>query len=283
LQTFVAPVAAGPGATKWFADFSWSYLNTALGKYAIGLAVLGFLWSIIQRRSFGIVLALWTVALFFFANIGVLGLPGANFINNTSVAISLFIPLALLGGYLLGWVALGWANLTPARWQPIYWTGVVLLSSMLAFFSARALLPILNPGTILIRQADLPALEWMDENLLKNETVLINPFLWGYNLYAGNDGGYWISPLAGLNTLPPAVLYNFDFTGENTKRITANVQKANELAANPEALHQFLLETGIRYIFIGARGGVLSPITLLNSPLFKNLYNLDGAYLFEVN
>ena len=28
-------------------------------------------------------------------------------------------------------------------------------------------------------------------------TVLINPFTWGYGLYAGNDGGFWISPLAG--------------------------------------------------------------------------------------
>jgi hypothetical protein len=123
----------------------------------------------------------------------------------------------------------------------------------------------------------------MDENLPKNDTVLINPFLWGYNLYAGNDGGYWITPLAGLNTLPPAVLYNFDFSGTNTERITTNTQKAYELASKPEALHQLMFETGIRYIYIGARGGVLSPKALLNSPLFTVRYHQDGAYLFEVN
>jgi hypothetical protein len=282
LKSFILPMTADRGITKAFSDFSWSYLIAALGKYAIGLSGLGFLWSIIQRRTFGIVIALWVVIMFAIANLSVLGLPGGNFINNTSVAITLFMPIALLGGYPLGWVVDGWGTLVPVRWKPAFWGAIALGSAAMALVGARFLLPILNPGTNLIRLADLPAIEWVNKYIPPDATMLINPFLWGYGVYAGNDGGYWISPLAGRNTLPPAVLYNYDFSRINARRITTNSQKALELAADPEILHAFLIEQGIHYVYVGVRGGALSPKSLKSSPLFELLYENQGAYVFEV-
>jgi hypothetical protein len=282
LKSFVIPVAVAPGATRLFSDFSWSYLNTALGKYALGLAGLGLIWSIVQRRSFGLIMVLWVAILFFLANLGALGLPGANLINNTSVAIALFIPTALLSGYLLGWVVDGWEGWIPARWKSFYWATIGMTGVALALVSARSLLPILNPGTILSRQADLPAIEWVAENIPADETILINPFLWGYGLYAGSDGGYWISPLAGRKTFPPAALYNYDFNSDNPQRISANTQKIIDLAADPSALHSFLVDQGIGYVFSGVRGGPISPYLLTTSPLFEQVYNEAGVTVFKV-
>jgi hypothetical protein len=282
ITSFVLPMTADRSITKAFSDFSWSYLIAALGKYAIGLAGIGLFWSIVQRRAFGIVMLLWVIFMFAIANISVLGLPGGNFINNTSVAITLFMPMALLSGYPLGWAADGWAVLIPVRWKPAYWAFIALTGAILAVVGARFLIPILNPGTNLIRQADLPAMEWVNKNIPKGATLLINPFLWGYGVYAGNDGGYWISPLAGRNTLPPAALYNYDFTRINARRITANSQKVMDLAADPEALHTFLVQQGIQYVYSGVRGGALSPKALKASPLFGLLYENQGAFVFEV-
>jgi hypothetical protein len=282
LQSFVIPVAIAPGATKPFSDFSWSYLNTALGKYALGLASLGLLWSIIQRRTFGLIMVLWVALMFLFANLGALGLPGANMVNNTSVAITLFLPIALLSGYLLGWVVEGWTEWLPPHWKPVYWGAVSLAGLGLALVSARYLLPILNPGTILTRQADLPAIQWVAENIPADKTILINPFLWGYGLYAGSDGGYWISPLAERKTFPPAALYNYDFDSDNPANISNNAQRVINYAADPTALHSFLIDQNIQYVFSGVRGGPLSPKLLKASPLFKLLYESEGVTIFKV-
>lgn len=282
VRTFVLPVASFPGTSVAFSDFAWSYLTTALGKYALGLAGLGFLWSLVQRKTIGIVMALWVALMFFIANLGVFGLPGGSLVNNTSVAISLFMPTALLGGYILGWSVDGWAGAIPHRWVPAYWGGVGLACIALAILGARALLPILNPGTLLVREADLPAIDWVEQNIPEGETILINPFVWGWGVYAGSDGGYWITPLTGRATLPPPAIYNYDFTRAIAEGISQRAQTATELATKPEALHDFLNEQAIRYVFIGVRGGPLSAKALNESPLFERLYAQDGASIFKV-
>lgn len=282
LRTFVQPVASVRGTARAFADFSWSYLNTALGKYVLALAGLGLLWSFVQKRWFGLVLVIWVALMFFLANLGVFHLPGANMINNTSVAITLFIPAAILSGYLLGWVVEGWEKLVPAAWKPSYWAVICLVSMTLSFLGALALMPILNPATLLIRQADLPAIGWIKENIPEDETILINPFLWGYGLYAGSDGGYWISPLAERNTMPPAALYNYDFSGDEGRQISADTQKILELAADPGQLHAFLLKKNIRFVYTGVRGGPLSPASLSDSLQFEQIYSKDGVSIFAV-
>ena len=282
LRTYVLPVGQATGSKTPFSDFSWRYLNTAFGYYAMGLAGLGLIWSIIQKRTLGIVMVLWIIIMFLMANLGVWQLPGASFINNTSVAISLFIPIALLGGYLLGWTVAGWEVFIPSRWKSAYWTAIGLAGLTLMVFSARSLLPILNAGTILARQADLPAIKWVDENLPDDAKFLINPFLWGYGLYAGNDGGYWISPLAGRYTLPPPVLYGNDFTDNRGASIVAQTKQAISLVSEPKALHDFLLENGIHYVYCGVRGGIISPKLLIESNLFDLLYDQSGVKIFEV-
>ena len=281
LRSFVVPIARDTGTGIAFSDFSWSYLNTALGKYALGLAGLGFLWSLVQRKTFGLVLVIWSAGMFLLANLGYFHLPGASFINNTSVAIMLFMPIAVLGGYILGWVMDGWSTWVPNLWKPAYWGAISLAAIALAFISARALLPILNSGTLLIRQADLPAIQWITDHTPPDAKFIINPFLWGYGIYAGNDGGYWIMPLTGRITLPPPALYGYDFTG-TAKQISDNARRMQELARDPTGLSTFMKEQGIEYIFIGVRGGVLSPKALEESPSFAEIYEKDGVHIFKL-
>ena len=143
-------------------------------------------------------------------------------------------------------------------------------------------MPILNPITLLFRAADEPAIEWVAENLPEDESVLINPFHWGYGLYAGQDGGYWITPLAGRVTLPPPVLYGMANAPEQMSSIIDITSRVLDMSGDPQALNALLQEEGIRYIFIGARGGALSPQKLRHSAFFRLLYARDGAWVFEV-
>lgn len=285
LSTFVIPrVTANPAAEPWFSDFSWGLLTSAYGRYTLALAGAGLLWAILRRKIFPWILALWVVLMFLVANLSAWapGLPGAAQVNNTSVEILLFIPISALGGFLVAEALQAWAAVFPGRWRPAFLALLAAGGAALAVIGARSLMPILNPITMLIRQADRPALVWMAENLPSGSAVAINPFHWGYGAYAGQDGGYWISALTPHYTLPPPVLYSFSSSGEKILDTVGAARRVAELAGNPQQLHAFLKSRGIDYVYLGARGGVLSPRALRLSPLYEPLYARDGVYLFHL-
>jgi hypothetical protein len=271
--------------TEAFADFSWRLLNAGYGVYTLWLAGLGLLLGMALRKRFVISIIIWVSMLFVLSNLNALGLPGGEMINNTSVAITLFMPISLFGGYALSRLVYGgeWLLLRRVTWtrlQVPYQIGLVGAGIVLSFAGARQLFPLVNQSTYLFRSADRPALAWVERNVPQDEVILINPFNWGYGLCAGNDGGAWISALSGQPTQPPPVLYGF---GERSE-----IQRVNDLCAhvmqhggNPDELWAMMYEAGLRYIYVGARGGPLSPTALFWSPLFDTLYAENGAYVFR--
>jgi hypothetical protein len=276
-------ISWGQGSvTAAFNDFSWSYLTSALGKYALWLAGAGLVLAIFLRPRFAFTMVVWVGLLFGLANLGVFGLPAQGFINNTSVEISLFLPVAALVGYLVGRVVYFVQRLLPARWHWVWYTGLAAIGIILALIAARILLPILNPVTMLFRQVDRPAMTWIQENIPPDETVSINPFWWGYGLCAGNDGGYWIVPMAGRKTMPPPALYGISNSIANIQGIAEVCTQVMEHNADPQGLHDELVAQGIHYVYIGGRGGVLYPGQMVNSGLFKELYHQDGTWVLEV-
>jgi len=281
IKSTILPVinSAGTNSTPFFQDFSWAYLTAALGKQSLVLAGLGLVWGMIQRKPFAYLLLLWTFILFLIANLDALHLPGGAMINNTSVEIMLFIPISILGGYFLDQLITHWRDLIPKFLVIPAYGIIIFLVGWVALIGARQLVTIINPITILSRSADIPAIEWIDENIPENETIVINPFAWGYGLYAGNDGGYWISPLSVNLTLPPPVLYGL---ASDRSRIKELSQKITSLRTNPAALWEFLSSKQFNYIYIGAKGGVLSPEKLSSSDLFTIRYHKDGVWIFSL-
>jgi hypothetical protein len=273
-------IAVGNVVKDLFQDFTWSYLTNAYGKQLLYLAALGLVWSILRLRWFGPTLALWVALLFGLANPGAFNLRGAALVNNTSVEIMLFIPIATLCGYLIAEVIQAPYRFLPGRGRLAYASSVGLAGVVLAFMGAKSLLPILNPITFLFRQADAPAMAWIEEKIPPTETILINPFLWGYGLYSGQDGGAWIPALANRPTLPPPVLYGLG-TPERVREVNQVCQQAIEDSHDPQALYELLQAHDIRYVYLGARGGAISPQSLRDSPLFKLIYSRDGVRIFE--
>jgi len=271
-----------PAQRDRFSGITWPYLNTAWGSYAMVLAGLGFLWSLVRRKTYGLVLLVWVLLLFVIANLGALGLPGSGFVNTISVTISLFLPIAVLAGDMLAELVQAWRSALPWRWRPGFRWGLVAAALTTAIFAARPLLGLLNSGTFLFRPPDRQAISWVIENIPEGETVLVNPFAWGYGQYAGNDGGYWISALGDRPTLPPPVLYGLSNSLEYIERINTLSQQVIDNGGNPEVLHDLLVQEGIQYVFIGQRGGAISPSTLRSSSLFAPRYAHDGAFVFEV-
>lgn len=266
-------------SVSFFQDFSWSYLTSALGRQAMVFAGLGLLWGMIKRRSFPFILFVWILMLFLLANLVVLKLPGGGLISNSSVEIMLFIPISILGGYFIDQILIHWKDIIPTQFIIPSLGIILILSGFVTYLGARQLIAIINPITILSRNADLPAIKWVSEHIPENETIVINPFAWGYGLFAGNDGGYWISPYSGRVTLPPPVLYGL---GSRVKKINQLSQQIVTLSPDPSAFWEFLNSQQLHYIYIGAKGGVISPEKLASTGLFSVLYHQGGVWIFSI-
>jgi hypothetical protein len=282
LRTLILPRFLPIQTQPAFSGFPISYLNAAAGSYVIGIAGLGWLLGILQRKRFTFILTLWIALDFLIANLSLLKLPGGKYINNSSVGITLFLPFSVLAGYLTGQVVYGLRRFLPQALKPSVNYVVLLLSLGIAFWGSRQVIPILNPITFLARQDDLKAIKWIEGHTNKEDSVLINPVLWGYGLYAGNDGGYWISALAGRITIPPPVLYGFSNDKTQIKEINSSIAEAIELANTPTGLANYMHTREIKYIYLGARGGIFSAKTILESVDFILQYHENNTWVFEV-
>lgn len=243
------------------------------------LAGLGLIWSMLQRKIFPFIILVWILILVFLANLGALRLPGSGLITNPYVEIMLFMPVSLFGGYLIDQILRYWADLIPKPLITPSLAVIFILFGFVSYLGARQLVSILNPVTILSRQADLPAIAWINDHIPKDETIVINPFSWGFGLFAGNDGGYWISPLSGQPTLPPPVLYGIE---SEAPQISQNSQEVINLSSDPYSLGRFMRAQHLYYVYIGGRGGVLSPEKLAASGYFEVLYQQDGVWIFHL-
>lgn len=265
-----------------FAGHSWAYLTAGLGTWTCYLAIAGVLFGIFKRKNFTWVLILWIVFLFLMANMNMLKLPMSGYINNTSVEIALFLPIAVFGADFLVFVINLVGRVFSGKWNYFYngilFIGIIIIS----VFGAQKLIPILNSDTVLLHHADIPAIHWIENNIPAEETISINPFAWGYGLFTGADGGFWITPLSGRKTMPPPLLYGFDTQGEIAKYITQTSKEILLKGGDPVALSHLLVSENIRYVYLGARGGVFSHQKLMESDLYELIYNENGIWIFEL-
>lgn len=281
IESLLAPQLSRTPAPPSPLTIDWGYLTPVFGRQALWLAAAGLGLAVLQKRWFGPVLALWVGLMFLSANQGVLRIPGAGMINKTSVEIALFMPTAALGGFVVSQVLAAAEGWLPARGKRALNLLAAAAALTIAWFGAQRLLPIINPSTLLFRAADRPAIEWIADHIPPDETILINPFLWGYGVFAGRDGGYWITPLSGRKSMPPNLLYGMG-TRPDLERVNRISQQTLDKAGSPPDLHQMMVAEQIRYLFIGRRGGSLSPHTLQASGLFETLYSQDGVWIFGV-
>lgn len=269
------------GSVRLFSDFSWHYLTPALGKQALVLAGIGWLWSVLRKHKIALMIPGWTILLFFLANLGALNLPGGSFINNSSVAIMLFMPISVTGGYIIDQLYQSWKSIIPKRMYILFILVMFLIVLSTSVYGARQLITILNPATILSHEADITAIAWIDQNIRDEEVILINPFSWGYGLYAAADGGGWIPALAGNPTIPPPVLYGLGQRDQIgfTNQVSETVIR---LGNSPDELWAYLSSINIEYIYIGVRGGPIFPNNLLANSHFEVLYNIGNAWVLHL-
>jgi hypothetical protein len=64
--------------------------------------------------------------------------------------------------------------------------------------------------------------------------------------------------------------------------INQQIQQITDYASNPAALAEFLKTNQLKTIFVGEKGGIISPASLSESSLFESLFNQDGVWIFRL-
>ena len=92
-------LVAGPGeADAW----PTSLLTHRWTPYLLGGALVGLAWAAVRRCWPIVTFGLWAGLCTLIPNLHWIGLPDLWLVNNTTVAISFWLPAAVLSGYLLG-------------------------------------------------------------------------------------------------------------------------------------------------------------------------------------
>ncbi len=229
------------------------------------LAAWGLTLGVWRRQRGVILVGLWLLSL------GILAALRSPLVPASAIVITFFLPAAMLIGYLVERALLTRGS---RIWHQVAGVGL----AGMALWSAAGMFYVINPTTVLLTPDDVAALGWVREHTPPDARFLINVRRWQGNVYVGTDAGYWISLLAGRETIPPPALYVLG-TPEQVERIN----RVSRIAAGGLLDPDRLREAGITHVFIGARGGAINPTTLLSNPAFELLY-MDGRdWVFRLN
>ncbi len=266
--------------------FPWEFLYIARNRQLLVLAGLGAMWGLSRRRRETVWILAWCGLVLLVINPGGLGLPTTSLLNNATAVISLFVPLSVLNGQA---VTLLW-DYGPSLAAPlklrhgataIRATLVVLIAG-LALWGAWGMISIVNPTTVLADAEDLAAMDWIQQNLSPQAVFLINTRLWQLGVYTGTDGGYWIQQVTGRRTLLPSIPHAYG-TPEYVQHISQMARLVSEIKDGDDPrLLDIVEQDGVTHVYLGAKGGPLTPQMFLDSPGYRPVYNSGAVWIFEV-
>ena len=183
-----------PEGVAWMETYnSIRDLDYILPPYLLWPAVAGLAIGLWRRQRVAFLIALWTLGLFVSANPHWLGLPGTGEVSNHAVLIGLYIPVSTCIG-LLGAAILDSLPRLAAQGRVIMATIVILAG----LWGAREVGGMVNPYFALVKQEDLPALEWIRDNTPIASRFLVNSEpAYGGSTEVGTDAGWWAAAAGG--------------------------------------------------------------------------------------
>jgi len=266
--------------------FPVSLLNVGWTRPLLFAAGAGAVWGILRRRGEIALVLSWVGLWLLVTNLHALGLPDWWLMPNSAAVISLWLPMALLCGWLMEelltllarvgqWVSPGVA------WGSALGVGLFGLVLVLAGWGSWRLVDIINPATVLVTSEDVRAMRWVAHNTPPQARFLINTRPWQGDIHMGTDGGWWLPLLAGRDVTLPSVLYHHSSPGyhQAISDLAHTVEEAESL--DDPVLIARLAREGVTHVFVGARGGRLMPKDLDPSPHYQLRYASGPVRVYE--
>jgi hypothetical protein len=283
--------AASPWAVV-LADYNqWNAVNLYGPTWLAGMAVAGWVWALTRRRWEVVTMGVWVAGLATIPLLRLVRFPFATFFQTFGLIIMLYIPIAVL----VGWLACELMRLierdTPRAFPALL--VCALLAGMVLGAAGSA--QIIDPDTIMVTPADMRAMSWARAHTPPGAVFAVNSRIYENELtMLGTDAGWWLPLLAGRTTLVPPMYAAF---GER-ESVPGSQQRLMEmgkaLAAHPApdpAGVAALCRAGVTHVYIGQRKGMIGrsarnvdfdPQALAASPDFQTLYHSENVWVFAL-
>ena len=257
------------------ATYIWKLLGPASNHWLLIPAAVGLIWALITRRR--VALVVWTVVC------AILASPWSLTIHPfrpDHFAITFFLPLALWAGWafwqagilLTKWLKKGWITiLVPA----------LLVTGWCVWGFDLSSHPV-NSVTVLVEDADLEALDWVNENVPTDARFLINTAYWQYNNYRGVDGGSWLLPYTGRWSLVPTVFYGFSPDKASVSQLVDWGKAASTLTTCDAAFWDLVGDADLDHIYIRQGTGSLQPEGLEGCEKLEIIYENEKVFLYQI-
>lgn len=270
---FVPPLDSGQAGYLNYILYLLGPRHSAVWLAAGGAGMVWALW-----RKSGRVLGVWALTL------ALLTLPWGLRLGPfrpDHMAIVLFLPASLLAAdFVFNLVNL--SSRLHKRWlRRGVQVGLILAALAGIGWGGWEMRNILNSSTVFAGQADLEALEWVRENTPPDARFMINVTPWMGRTYRGVDGGYWLLPYAGKQTILPPVMYTYgsqDYVGQTERW----AEQLNELTTCGEDFWRLVEEFDARYLYLRQGRGSLQPDGLAACPRVVNVYRRGGVHIYEI-
>ncbi len=263
-------------------ESQWEYLGYILGPitgYVLaGAALIGLVLvlSLPKLRHFGV----WSLVLTLLAL--PIGLQIFSF-RSDYFGLTLFVVIAALSA--TAFVGLADWIVKKIKHKALVWTaaGIVALTFLAVggwytHYSTHS-------DTVLVRQSDISALEWIEAHTPKDARFFVNTTPWGYNISRGVDGGTWLLPLTGRWSLAPTVFYAFGGDKETAALWRDWGNRAGYINSCSQEFWDLVEEAQLDYVYLREDVGSLKASALQGCPGLKLLYTGRGAsvWLIERN
>ncbi len=267
----------------------------------IALALAGLLLAARRRDWHAALPAAWALAALAAAMPHLLGLPGTGVIQGDVAAMILYLTAAPLAGLTLAEIHRLLERIAPRLAVPLSAAMIVIISAWGVGWQ-RDLVPAYMR---MVTPPDLRAMAWVREHIPPDARFVVNSHpIYGGDMIAGTDAGWWLPLFTGRQTNVPPMTYGSEMSADPqyAARIHALTRdlRQRELVdgrmvlvdlARPEAIAA-LRAAGIGYVFSGAQplagpGAIPAPdridtAKLRASPDFRLLYAEGGVEIFEL-
>lgn len=267
----------------------------------IALALAGLLLAARRRDWRAALPAAWALTALAAAMPHLLGLPGTGVIQGDVSAMMLYLAAAPLAGITLAELHHLAERSAPRLAVPLS-TAIIVIVSAWGIGWQRDLVPAYMR---MVTPPDLRAMAWVREHTPPNARFVVNSHpIYGGDMIAGTDAGWWLPLFTGRQTNVPPMTYGSEMSAD--PQYAAHIHalardlRRRELVdgrmvlvdlARPEAIAA-LRAADIGYVFSGAQplagpGAIPAPdridtAKLRASPDFRLVYAEDGVEIFEL-
>ena len=260
-----------------YLGYLWALTGPLRNRLLLALALPGLILALRRPALRG--LGVWTLLLL------ALGSPWGWRLQPFSpdrVLIMLWLPAVLLTTETLAWLAGRLAQVRQFGKLPYRATGIVIACVITwCLWGAIETRNLISDHDVLATEADARALAWVQDNVPADARFFIGVTPWPPYGYRGTDGGWWLLPMTGRQTLLPPALYGLGDSRE-VERLNAVAGRAAAISGCGEAFWDLVAEARLTHVYVNERQGTLQPRGFDGCPAVEKIYAADGVSIYRL-